>query len=181
MKAHPEEKDLRWRIEHAQHLDPADMPRFKQLGVIASMQGVHCTSDAPFVEKRLGEERARTGAYAWRSLLDQGIIIANGTDAPVERVDPIPNFYASVTRKRLDNGMEFFPEQKMTREEALYSYTLGNAYAGFQEDKKGSIEEGKLADLVLLSQNLITCADDSIPKAKVLMTIVGGKVKYRAQ
>ncbi len=178
-KSNPDKKDLRWRIEHAQHIDRSDMPRFKKLGVIASMQGIHCTSDAPFVVKRLGEERARTGAYAWRSLLDLGVTIANGTDTPVERVDPIPNFYASVTRRRLDNGQEFFPEQAMTRKEAIYSYTLANAYAAFEEDIKGSLEPGKWADIVLLSQNLLTCPDDSIPKTKVIMTMVGGQIKYR--
>ncbi len=177
-KAHPDQEDLRWRIEHAQHLNPSDMPRFKQLGIIASMQGIHCTSDAPFVVKRLGEERSREGAYAWRSLLDMGVIIANGTDAPVERVDPIPNLYASVTRKRLDNGQVFYHEQAMTREEALYAYTLGNAYAGFEEDIKGSLEPGKWADIVVLSQNLLTCAEDSIPNAKVILTMVGGEIKY---
>jgi predicted amidohydrolase YtcJ len=168
----------RWRIEHAQHLSPDDMPRFKEMGVIASMQGIHCTSDAPFVVKRLGEERARTGAYAWRSLLDLGVIIANGTDAPVERLDPFVNFYASVTRKRLDDGMVFFNEQAMTREEAIYSYTLGNAYAGFEEDIKGSLEPGKWADLVVLSNNLMTCPEDSIPLTKTLMTVVGGEIKF---
>ncbi len=179
LTAHAEKNDLRWRIEHAQHLNPADMPRFKELGIIASMQGIHCTSDAPFVVKRLGEERSREGAYAWRSLLDLGVIIANGTDAPVERVDPIPNFYASVTRKRLDNGMVFYNEQSMTREEALYSYTLGNAYAGFEEDIKGSLEPGKWADIAVLSQNLLTCSEDSIPSTKVLITLVGGKIKCK--
>jgi predicted amidohydrolase YtcJ len=174
----PDSQSLRWRIEHAQHLHPADIPRFKHLGVIASMQGIHCTSDAPFVVKRLGEERARTGAYAWRSLLDQGVIIANGTDAPVERVDPLPSLYASVTRKRIDNGQVFFNEQSMTRAEAIYSYTLGNAYAAFEEDIKGSLEPGKWADIVLLSRNIFTCDEDSIPDAKVLMTMVGGKVKF---
>jgi len=178
MKAHPDKKNLRWRIEHAQHIDPADMPRFKKLGVIASMQGIHCTSDAPFVVKRLGEERAKNGAYAWRSLLDQGAIIANGTDAPVERVDPIPNFYALVTRKRTDTGQAFYPEQCMTRKEAIHAYTLANAYAAFEEDIKGSITTGKWADLVLLSQNLLACPEDSILKTQVLMTMVGGKIKY---
>lgn len=171
--------NLRWRVEHAQHLDPADIPRFKKLGVIASMQAIHCTSDAPFVVKRLGEKRAKEGAYAWRSLLDSGAVIANGTDAPVESVDPLPCIYASVTRKRLDNGMEFFPEQKMTREEAIHSYTIANAYAAFEEDVKGSLEKGKWADMVLLSKNLSTCSDEEIPSAKVIMTIVGGDVKYR--
>jgi len=178
-KAHPERKDLRWRIEHAQHIDPADIPRFKALGVIASMQGIHCTSDAPFVVKRLGEKRAKEGAYPWRSLLDAGVVIANGTDAPVERVDPIPNFYALVTRKRVDSSEAFFPEQCMTRKEALNACTLANAYAAFEEDIKGSITTGKWGDLVLLSQNLLTCSEDSILQTKVNMTIVGGKVKYK--
>ena len=177
-KSDPAKKDLRWRMEHAQHLHPEDIPRFKELGIIASMQGIHCTSDAPFVVKRLGEQRAREGAYPWRSLLDAGVIIANGTDAPVEDVDPIQSFYASVTRKRADSGMEFFPEQSMTREEAVHSYTLGNAYAGFEEDIKGSLTEGKLADIVVLSQDLINCSDDDILKTKILYTIVGGKIKY---
>ncbi len=171
--------DWRWRIEHAQHLNPDDIPRFRNMKVIASMQGIHCTSDAPFVEKRLGEQRAREGAYAWRSLLDNGVIIANGTDAPVEDVNPLPSLYASVTRKRTDTGMEFFTEQKMTREEALYSYTLGNAFAGFEEKEKGSIEVGKLGDFVILSKDLLNCADDEILDAKVLYSIVGGEVKYK--
>ncbi len=178
-QAHADTKDLRWRIEHAQHLDPADIPRFKKLGVIASMQGIHCTSDAPYVVKRLGEKRSREGAYAWRSLLDSGALIANGTDAPVESVNPLPCIYASVTRKRLDSGMEFFPEQKMTRAEALYSYTMANAYAAFEDDIKGSIEKGKLADLILVSKNLFTCSDVEISEAKVTLTMVGGVVKYR--
>lgn len=179
MQAHPDKQDLRWRVEHAQHLDPDDIPRFKANGIIASMQGIHCTSDAPFVVRRLGETRARQGAYAWRSLLDAGVIIANGTDAPVERVDPLPNLYASVTRKRLQDGQVFFPEQSMTREEALYSYTLGNAFAGFEENIKGSIVPGKWADIILVSQNLLECPEDSIPAAHVLLTMVGGEIKYQ--
>lgn len=180
-RKHPERKDWRWRMEHAQHIDTADIPRFAKLKVIASMQGIHCTSDAPFVVSRLGEDRARLGAYAWRSLLDRGVIIANGTDAPVEDVDPIKNFYASVTRKREDNGLIFFPEQRMTRQEALYSYTLGNAYAAFEEDLKGSLEYGKLADLVVLSNDLLTCGDEEILKTKVLLTMVGGEIKYHRE
>ena len=133
----PGKTDLRWRMEHAQHLDPADIPRFKKLGVIASMQGIHCTSDSPFVVKRLGVKRSRIGAYPWRSLLDNDVVIANGTDAPVEDIDPIACFYASVTRKRSDTGFEFFPEQRMSRAEALHSYTLGNAYAAFEENDQG--------------------------------------------
>lgn len=181
MANHPEKKDLRWRIEHAQHLNVADIPRFAKNKIIASMQGIHCTSDAPFVVKRLGVDRSKTGAYAWRSLLDKGVIIANGTDAPVEDVDPIKSFYASVTRKREDTGMVFFPEQAMTRAEAIYSYTLGNAYAAFEEKWKGSIRPGKLADLVILSNDLIKCTDDDILKTKVLYTIIDGKVKFKHQ
>ncbi len=174
-----EKRDHRWRVEHAQHLSLEDIPRFKELGVIASMQGIHCTSDAPYVIQRLGPERARTGAYVWRSLLDNGVVIANGTDAPVEDVSAIESFYASVTRIRRDNNEEFFPEQKMTREEAIYSYTLGNAFAGFEEDIKGSLSEGKLADLVVLSNDLVNCADEEILSTKVLMTFVGGELKYQ--
>ena len=144
------------------------------------MQGIHCTSDAPFVEKRLGEKRAREGAYPWRSLLDAGAVVTNGTDVPVEDVDPIESFYASVTRKRVDTGFAFFPEQRMTRAEALKSYTLSNAYAAFEEKDKGSLEVGKLADMVVLSKNLLTCGDEEIMDTKVLYTIVGGQIKYRA-
>lgn len=173
-----ESTDKRWRIEHSQHIDKQDIPRFSKLGVIASMQAIHCTSDAPFVVKRLGEERARTGAYAWRSLLDSGAHLANGTDTPVEDVDPLPCLYASVTRKRADTGLEFFPEQKMTREEALLSYTIWNAWAAFEEKEKGSVAPGKLADIVVLSKDLLHCAPEEILQAKVLKTVVGGKVMY---
>ena len=176
--AQSDNKDLRWRIEHAQHMHPDDIPMLSEIGVIPSMQGVHCTSDAPFVEKRLGEERARKGAYAWRSMIESGSIIANGTDAPVEDVDPIINYYASVTRKRVDNGMEFFTEQRMTREEAIKSYTIWNAIAAFEEDLKGSLTPGKLADMTVLSNNLLSCTDEEILETKVLMTIVGGTAQY---
>jgi len=174
------DRDWRWRIEHAQHINIDDIPRFAELGVIASMQGVHCTSDAPFVPKRLGEMRARLEAYAWRKIIDSGALIANGTDAPVEDVDPIASFYASVTRNvpRMDE-QPFFPEQKMTRREGLESYTMNNAYAAFEEDIKGSISVGKLADIVILSEDLLKCADDEIMKTKVLYTLVGGEVKFK--
>jgi predicted amidohydrolase YtcJ len=176
-KEDPSKTGLRWRIEHAQHLDTSDIPRFKELGVIASIQGIHCTSDAPYVVARLGEERARYGAYPWRSLLDAGVIVANGTDAPVEDVSALESFYASVTRKRADSGMEFFPEQKMTRAEAIYSYTLGNAYAAFEEDIKGSLTEGKLADIVVLSNDLSNCPEEEILKTEIIHTFVGGELK----
>jgi len=176
----PEGKNLRWRSEHAQHVDPTDIPRFAQLGIIAAMQGIHCTSDAPFVVKRLGEARARTGAYPWRSLLDAGVVVTNGTDAPVEDVSAIESFYASVTRKRADSGIAFFPEQCMTRKEAIYAYTMANAYAAFEENEKGSLEKGKLADVVVLSQDLLRCPEEAILSTKIIQTIVGGKVKFKA-
>ncbi len=172
---------LRWRVEHAQHLNPNDIMRFKSTGAIASMQGVHCTSDAPFVVKRLGQLRAKVGAYAWKALLNQDVKIVNGTDVPVEDIDPFENYYASVTRKRMDNGMEFFVENRMSREQALKSYTLDAAYGAFEEDIKGSLEVGKLADIVILDTNLLTCDDLEIPDTKVLYTIVGGKIKYKSE
>ncbi len=178
MDQYGEKDDLRWRIEHAQHLDTADIPRFARRKIIASMQGIHCTSDAPFVVSRLGQTRSRLGAYAWRSLLDNGVIIANGTDAPVEDVDPLKSFFASVTRRREDSGLVFFAEQKMTREEALRSYTAGNAFAAFEESWKGTLTPGKVADMVLLSNDLRTCSDDDILKTKVLLTITDGKIRY---
>lgn len=181
LKASTGSGDHRWRIEHAQHIDPADIPRFKELNVIASMQAIHCISDAPFVEKRLGADRAREGAYVWRSLMDAGVLIANGTDAPIEKVDPFQNLYASVTRKQLSTHESFYPEQKMTREEALKAYTWNNAYAAFEENTKGSIEVGKWADLVLVSNNLMTCPEDSIVTTKVVMTVVGGEIKYKVK
>jgi predicted amidohydrolase YtcJ len=175
--AHPDKSDLRWRIEHAQHLDPADIPRFAELGVIAAMQGVHATSDGPWIDKRLGHERARTGAYVWRDLLDSGAIIANGTDVPVEHISPIVSFHSTVAR-RLADGSEFFPEQRLTREEALRSYTLANAFAAFEEDIKGSITPGKLADIVVLSKDIMTVPEEEILDAKVDITIIGGEVVY---
>lgn len=177
--AHPDKRDLRWRIEHAQHLHPDDVPRFAKLGVIPSIQAVHCTSDGPWVPERLGEERSRSGAYVWRSLLASGARIANGTDAPVEDVDPIANFHAAVTRRMAD-GTQFYPEQAMTREEALRAATLDAAYAVFEEDLKGSLEVGKLADVTVLSQDLLTVPEAEILKTRVVTTIVGGKVAYRA-
>lgn len=174
-------KALRWRSEHAQHIHPDDIPRFAELGVIAAMQGIHCTSDAPFVVKRLGEERARTGAYPWRSLLDAGAIIANGTDAPVEDVSALESFYASVTRRRhqpKETGLELFPEQRMTRAEAIESYTLACAYAAFEEEWKGSLTPGKVADIVVLSNDLLNCADEEILQTQIVMTMVNGVVKF---
>ncbi|MFK7822302.1 MAG: amidohydrolase [Planctomycetaceae bacterium] len=179
LSKHPNGKNLRWRVEHAQHLHPEDIPRFSKMGVIASMQAVHCTSDAIFVPDRLGEVRSQQGAYVWRSLLDSGAVVTNGTDAPVEDINPMPSFYASVTR-RLSDGSSFYPEQCMTREEALKSYTLSCAYAAFEEGDKGSLETGKLADIVVWSDDFMKCDEDNIRNVKAVHTIVGGRVLYSA-
>jgi hypothetical protein len=176
-RAHPDARDVRWRIEHAQHLHPDDMRRFAPLGVIAAMQGIHATSDGPWIPKRLGDERARTGAYVWRDLLDSGARIANGTDVPVEAIDPIASYYASVSR-RMKDGKVFFGEQRMTREEALRSYTLDNAYAMFAEDRLGSLAVGKLADIAVLSADILRVPEEQIPQARVDLTIVGGVVRF---
>lgn len=173
-------RDARFRIEHAQHVDPADQGRFASLGVIAVMQGIHFSSDIPWAIDRLGEKRIAEDAYLWRNLLDSGAHLANSTDVPVEPCDPIANFYASVTRKTL-SGRSFawsHPEQAMTREQALRSYTIEGAYAAFEETEKGSIEVGKLADLTILSQDLLTVPEDKLLRTTVRYTIVGGKVVY---
>jgi len=177
-KANPDKTDLRWRIEHAQHISLEDIPRFGKLGIIPAMQAIHCTSDAPWVYKRLGEKRAEEGAYVWRKLMAAGAVIPNGTDVPVEPIAPMSCFYAAVTRK-LKDGTTFFAGQKMTREEALRSYTINGAYAGFEEGLKGSLTPGKLADITVLSRDILTCPEDDIPGAEVLYTIIGGKVLYR--
>ena len=176
-KAHPDKKDLRWRIEHAQHINSADIPRFGQLGVIAAMQGVHCTSDGPYVLQRLGAQRAEEGAYVWQKLMKSGAIVGNGTDAPVEDVSPLASFYASVSRK-LKDGTVLYPEQRMSREEALKSYTWNNAYAAFEEKLKGSLEPGKLADITVLSKDIMTIPEGDILATDVVYTIVGGKVVF---
>ncbi len=180
MNENPEVKDPRFRIEHAQHLHPNDIPRFGKLGVIPAMQAIHMASDRPWAIDRLGEKRIKEGAYMWQSLLKSGAKIVNGTDAPVEPVNPIPSFYASVTRMTLKGEPEggYEPEQKMTREQALRSYTIDAAYGAFEEKIKGSIEVGKLADLAILSKDIMTIPDNEILSAKVVMTIVGGKVVF---
>ena len=178
--ANPQKKDLRWRIEHAQHLHSADIPRFGQLGVIASMQGIHCTSDAPWVLARLGYDRAGEGAYVWQKLMQSGAIVTNGTDTPVEDVSPIASYYATVSR-RLNDGSVFFADQRMSRMEALQSYTINAAYAAFEDDLKGTLTPGKLADIVVLSQDILSIAQEEIPQTQVQMTIVGGKIVYRRE
>lgn len=178
---HPEKaKNSRFRIEHAQHLDPADIPRFAALGVIPAMQAIHMSSDRPWAIDRLGRERIEAGAYVWQKLLKTGAHIVNGTDAPVEPVNPLPCFYASVSRRTLSGyplgGFE--PDQKMTRAQALKSYTLDAAYGVFQEKWKGSIEPGRVADFTVFDHDIMTIPEDDILSTKVVMTIVNGKVVW---
>ncbi|HKZ72649.1 MAG TPA: amidohydrolase, partial [Steroidobacteraceae bacterium] len=174
--------DRRLRIEHAQMLDAADIPRFARLGVIASMQTIHATSDRPWAADRIGLARLKEGAYAWRKLLSSGARIANGTDAPVEPLDPIRNFYAAVTRmnERGQPAGGFDPEERMTRAEALRAMTLDGAYASFQERELGSLVTGKRADIVVLSGDIMTLPEARILESRVEYTIVGGKVAYEA-
>jgi predicted amidohydrolase YtcJ len=179
-KSKPDQKDLRWRIEHAQHINAADIPRFGQLGVIPAMQGIHATSDAPYVPARLGAARAEEGAYVWQKLMKSGAIIANGTDVPVERIDPMANFHATITRKVKD-GSVFYGAQKMTREEALKSYTWNGAYAAKEETVKGSLAAGKLADITVLSKDIMTIPEDDILTTQVVYTILGGKIAYQGR
>ena len=178
--ATPGNTDMRWRIEHSQHLHPDDIPRFGQLGVIASMEGVHATSDGPWVEAKLGEQRAREGAYVWQDLMQSGAVVTNGTDAPVEDVDPIASYYATVSRMT-NQGWKFYPEQAMSRLEALESYTINGAYAAFEENIKGTLTPGKLADITVLSQDILTIPEEEIPTTEVVYTIVGGEIKYQKQ
>ncbi|MBO3117581.1 amidohydrolase [Winogradskyella sp. DF17] len=172
--------DHRFRIEHAQHLHPEDIPRFAELNVIPAMQAVHMSSDRPWAIDRLGEKRIKEGAYMWQTLLQSGVPIVNGTDVPVEPINPIASFYASVSRKTLRGTPEggYEPEQKMTREQALRSYTLDAAYGAFEEDIKGSITKGKLADFTIYSQDLMTVPEADILKTKIEMTIFNGEIVY---
>jgi predicted amidohydrolase YtcJ len=173
--------DHRFRIEHAQIISPSDIPRFAELGVIPSMQAVHQTSDMYWAETRLGSTRI-LGAYAWRSLLNTGVVIPNGSDFPVESSNPLFSFHSAVTRQDANNWPAggWQPEQRMTREEALNSMTIWPAYASFQEQQLGSITPGKLADFTVLSQDIMTIPAEDILKTTVLLTIVGGKVVYDA-
>ena len=177
----PSVVDHRFRIEHAQILDAAEIPRIAELGLIASMQTMHCVSDMPWVHDRIGASRAREGAYLWRTLLDEGIVIANGSDAPVESVNPIFGIHAAVTR--CDHAGNppggWYPGQRMTRTEALRSFTLDAAHAAFEEDIKGSLSVGKLADLVVWSDDFLTAPPSAIPSTRAEITIVGGKIVHR--
>jgi hypothetical protein len=174
------DSDHRFRIEHAQHLHPTDIPRFAELKVIPAMQAVHMSSDRPWAIDRLGEKRIKEGAYMWQDLLQSGIPIVNGTDVPVEPLNPIASFYASVSRKTLNGTPEggYEPEQKMTREQALKSYTIWAAYGAFEEDIKGSISVGKLADFTIYNQDLMTIDEDEILNTEIVMTIFDGEIVY---
>ena len=174
--------DHRWRIEHAQHIDPLDIPRFGKMGVIPSIQGIHMSSDRPWAIDRLGEKRIKDGAYVWRDLINTGAIIINGTDVPVEPINPIASLYASSTRQTLSGSPigGYEPYQKMTRLEALKSYTLNAAYGAFEEDIKGTIDIGKYADFTIFSQNIITVPDNQLLNTKIKYTIINGQIEYQA-
>ena len=174
-------RDRRFRIEHAQHLRPQDIARFGRNHVVASMQPYHCIDDGRWAEKRIGHERAKT-TYAFRSLLDSGAVLAFGSDWTVAPLDPILGICAAATRRTLDgkNPGGWVPEQKITVEEAVRAYTVGSAYAEFAENVKGTIAPGKLADLVILSQDIFRIDPVEIEKVKVSMTIMDGRVVYEA-
>ena len=172
-------KDLRWRIEHAQNVIEADRKRFKDLNIIASMQPSHAIGDLHFAEDRLGFERL-SNAYTWKSFIDDGVVVVGGSDAPVEVGDPIIEFYAAVTRKDL-NGYSnegWNLQQALSREEALVIFTKWPAYAIFKEDKLGTLEIGKLADITIFNQDIMTIPNEDILATKVVMTVVGGKIVY---
>jgi predicted amidohydrolase YtcJ len=179
--AAPAGGDVRWRVEHAQILSPADIPRFARLGVIASMQPSHAISDLFFAPARLGLERLK-GAYAWQSLIKSGAIICGGSDAPVERGEPMIEFYAAVSRKSIkgESGVGWHPEQAVSREDALRMFTTNAAYAAFEENDKGSIEVDKLADFTVLSGDIMKVPSPEILKTRCEMTIIGGEIVFQA-
>jgi len=170
----------RFRIEHAQHVRPQDFARFGKLGVIASMQPYHAIDDGRWAEKRIGHERA-VSSYAWRSMLEAGAHLAFGTDWPVAPLNPLLGIYAAVTRATLDGKHPegWFPEQKLSLEEALGAYTAGSAYAAFAEKDKGMLAPGKLADIIVLSDDLFSIPPEKIKDARVVLTLVGGRVVYQ--
>lgn len=175
---HPDKTDMRWRIEHAQVIHPEDVQRTVDLGVIPAVQGIFACSDGPWVVDRLGEERTKERGYIFNTLAEAGLVPTNGTDPPVDEIDPIASFHCSVTRI-LPDGTKFQPQEVYSRKRALYSYTMGNAIAAFEEDVKGSLTVGKLADITVLSQDLLAVTDEEIMDTEIMMTIVGGKIRYR--
>lgn len=175
---HPDKTDLRWRIEHAQVIHPDDIARTVELGIIPAVQGIFACSDGPWVVERLGEQRTRERGYIFNTLAEAGLVPTNGTDPPVDEISPIGSFHCSVTRELAD-GTVFYSEEAYPRDRALYSYTMGNAIAAFEEDIKGSITPGKLADLAILSQNILEVPNDALLDTEITMTMVGGKIRYR--
>lgn len=173
----PDKSDFRWRIEHAQVIHPDDVARTVELGVIPAVQGIFACSDGPWVEERLGPERTLERGYIFNTLAEAGLVPTNGTDPPVDEISPIGSFHCSVTRQLAD-GTLFQPQEVYSRERALYSYTMGNAIAAFEEDIKGSLTPGKLADITVLSQDLLTVPAEKMMDTEIVMTIVGGKVRY---
>jgi predicted amidohydrolase YtcJ len=172
--------DHRFRVEHAQVVAPGDFAKFRQFSVIASMQATHATSDMPWAQQRLGPERIK-GAYAWRTFMKLGVHVPNGSDFPVESPNPLWGLYAAITRQDKDGKPAggWFPNQRMTREEALRSWTAEGAYAAFEENKKGSLEVGKMADFIMLSGDVMTMPEIDIWKTHVKMTVVGGKIVHQ--
>jgi predicted amidohydrolase YtcJ len=179
----PRARSLRPRIEHAQILDALDIPRFAALGVIASIQAVHCTSDMTWAANRLGGDRIAEGAYAWRRLTAAGTMLANGSDAPVERPHPLEGIYAAITRQSLSGSPEggWLPGERLTAEEALRSVTVNAAYAAHAERDLGSIEIGKLADVVVLSRDILRIPPSEVPSTKILRTVIGGKTVFESE
>ena len=177
-KENPDKTDLRWRIEHPQVIHPDDIPRFAEYDVIPAVQGIFACSDGSWVEDRLGKDRTLERSYLFNTLYEAGLTPTNGTDPPVDEIDPIASFKCSVTRELAD-GTIFQGQEVYTRDVALYSYTMGNAIAAFEEDIKGSITVGKLADIAILSQDLITVPDDKLMDTEILMTVLGGKVVFK--
>lgn len=179
-RPHPE---ARWAVEHAQIVRPGDIPRFARLGIVASMQPTHATSDGPWAKRRLGPERVRWG-YTWRSFMDAGVPVVSGSDFPVESANPMLGLYAAITRRDLDRKLPeggWFPEQRMTPDEALRSFTAAGAWLAFREADLGSLEVGKLADFVVVDRDVIAGPAQEIPKAKVLRTVVGGRTEFEAK
>ncbi len=175
--------EARWAVEHAQIVRPGDIPRFARLGVVASMQPTHATSDGPWAEARLGPERVRWG-YRWRDFMDAGVALASGSDFPVESANPMLGLYAAITRRDLDGRLPvggWFPEQRMTPAEALRSFTAAGAWLAFREADLGSLEVGKQADFIVLDRDVIAGPADEIPQAKVLRTVVGGRTEFEIE
>jgi predicted amidohydrolase YtcJ len=172
---------LRWRIEHAQHLHPDDISRFSDRGVIASMQAIHACSDAPYNYQRLGAERVEAGAYAWKTLWDDGAVVTNGTDVPVEKIDPLASLHCTITRQVPGTDTTFTAEEALSRRQALRSYTVNNAYAAFAEEEQGTLAPGTLADVAVLSNNILEVPADSIRNTEVTHTILGGELAYERE